>query len=106
MDPYVELALFDPASKETRRQETSHLQNEPNPKWGEKFDFAMVSAPSILTGAALNIFTSHTVAGRRAHAGIPLQGVKLLLLMNISCYMLSATYGGNNAYIQLARYGK
>lgn len=55
MDPYVELALFDPASKETRRQETSHLQNEPNPKWGEKFDFAMVSAPSILTGALLTI---------------------------------------------------
>ncbi len=54
VDPYVELALFDPASKETRRQETSHLQNEPNPKWGEKFDFAMVSAPSILTGAVLN----------------------------------------------------
>lgn len=23
--------------------------NEPNPKWGEQFDFAMVSAPSILT---------------------------------------------------------
>ena len=55
VDPYVELALFDPASKETRRQETSHLQNEPNPKWGEKFDFAMVSAPSILTGAVLDI---------------------------------------------------
>ena len=52
VDPYVELMLFDPATKETRRQETSHLQNEPNPKWGEKFDFPMVSAPSILTGAA------------------------------------------------------
>ena len=50
MDPYVELLLFDPATKESKRQETSHLQNEPSPKWGEKFDFPMVSAPSILTG--------------------------------------------------------
>lgn len=52
MDPYVEVMLFDPANRETRRQETSHLVNEPNPKWGEKFDFVMVSAPSILTGVA------------------------------------------------------
>ena len=52
VDPYVEVSLFDPATKETRRQETSHLVNEPNPKWGEQFDFAMVSAPSILTCTA------------------------------------------------------
>ena len=51
VDPYVELLLFDPATKETKKQQTSHLQNEPSPKWGEKFDFPMVSAPSILTGA-------------------------------------------------------
>ena len=54
MDPFVELLLFDPATKETKKQRTSNLQNEPNPKWGEKFDFPMVSAPSILTGAVLN----------------------------------------------------
>lgn len=54
VDPYVEISLFDPANKNTRRQETSHLQNEPNPKWGEKFDFPMVSAPSILTGNPSN----------------------------------------------------
>jgi hypothetical protein len=52
VDPYVEVSLFDPATKEIRRQETSHLANEPNPKWGEQFDFAMVSAPSILTCTA------------------------------------------------------
>lgn len=55
VDPYVELLLFDPATKESKRQETSHLQNEPNPKWGEKFDFPMVSAPSILTGDSSHI---------------------------------------------------
>ena len=59
VDPYVELLLFDPATKETKKQQSSHLQNEPNPKWGEKFDFPMVSAPSILTGAMLSLPLNH-----------------------------------------------
>jgi hypothetical protein len=61
VDPYVEVTLFDPATKEMRRQETSHLMNEPNPKWGEQFDFAMVSAPSILTRAPPASATHHDI---------------------------------------------
>ena len=49
VDPYVGLSLYDPARKDTERQETSKLVNEPDPKWGEKFDFIMASATSILT---------------------------------------------------------
>lgn len=59
VDPYVELLLFDPATKETKKQQTSQLQNEPSPKWGEKFDFPMVSAPSILTGAPRHSRAAH-----------------------------------------------
>ena len=84
VDPYVELALFDPSSKETRQQVTSNLQNEPNPKWGEKFDFAMISAPSILTGAALSIppcccRQAHSCCDTSARSG-------LLLLVTTVCY--------------------
>ncbi|CAL8470422.1 g9964 [Coccomyxa elongata] len=48
VDPFVEVALYDPARNETERQETSKLVNEPDPKFGEKFDFIMASATSIL----------------------------------------------------------
>ena len=36
MDPFVELKLFDPARNETEVQQSTHLVNEVNPKWGEK----------------------------------------------------------------------
>lgn len=55
MDPYVELLLYDPARNDAERQESSHLVNEPNPKWDEKFDFVMCSAPSVLT---VNVYDS------------------------------------------------
>lgn len=48
VDPYVEVALYDPARNETERQETSKQVNEPDPKFGEKFDFIMASATSAL----------------------------------------------------------
>lgn len=48
VDPYVEVALYDPARNETERQETSKQVNEPDPKFGDKFDFIMASATSVL----------------------------------------------------------
>ena len=48
VDPYVEVALYDPAKNETERQETSKQVNEPDPKFGDKFDFIMASATSVL----------------------------------------------------------
>ena len=44
----MELALFDPATNSTDVLWSSHMVNEPNPKWGEKFDFTMISATSRL----------------------------------------------------------
>ncbi len=49
VDPFVELKLYDPARNDSEVQTSSHLVNEPNPKWGEKFDFLMKSATSVLT---------------------------------------------------------
>ena len=49
VDPFVELALYDPATNSTDVLWSSHMVNEPNPKWGEKFDFTMISATSRLT---------------------------------------------------------
>ncbi len=49
VDPFVALSLYDPARNDSERQETSKLVNEPDPKWGEKFDFIMASATSVLT---------------------------------------------------------
>jgi len=75
VDPFVELALFDPATNSTDVLWSSHMVNEANPKWGEKFDFAMVSATSRLTLTVwdkLNFFEGRfslkglTGAGRRA----------------------------------------
>ena len=75
VDPFVELAVFDPATNSTDVLWSSHMVNEPNPKWGEKFDFAMVSATSRLTLTVwdkLNFFEGRfslkglTGAGRRA----------------------------------------
>lgn len=48
VDPFVELALYDPASNNTDVLWSSQMVNEPNPKWGEKFDFTMISATSRL----------------------------------------------------------
>jgi hypothetical protein len=68
VDPFVELSLFDPVRRETEKQETSHLINEPNPKWAEKFDFVMVSAPSVLT---VNVFdTLGWMEGRLSVKGL------------------------------------
>ena len=44
----MELALYDPAANSTDVLWSSQMVNEPNPKWGEKFDFTMVSATSRL----------------------------------------------------------
>lgn len=49
VDPFVSLSLYDPARNDADKQETSKQVNEPDPKWGEKFDFIMASATSILT---------------------------------------------------------
>ena len=49
VDPFVELALYDPATNSTDVLWSSQMLNEPNPKWGEKFDFTMISATSRLT---------------------------------------------------------
>lgn len=49
VDPFVELALFDPATAEVKKQWSATWNNEPNPKWGEKFDFVNISATSLLT---------------------------------------------------------
>ena len=48
VDPFVELALYDPATNNTDVLWSSQMVNEPNPKWGEKFDFTMISATSRL----------------------------------------------------------
>ncbi|KAK9825678.1 hypothetical protein WJX81_002318 [Elliptochloris bilobata] len=48
VDPFVELALYDPATNSHDVLWSSHMVNEPNPKWGEKFDFTMISATSRL----------------------------------------------------------
>jgi hypothetical protein len=45
----VELSLFDPATAEVKKQWSATWNNEPNPKWGEKFDFVNISATSLLT---------------------------------------------------------
>ena len=44
----MELALYDPASNSTDVLWSTQMVNEPNPKWGEKFDFTMISATSRL----------------------------------------------------------
>jgi hypothetical protein len=49
VDPFVELSLFDPATAEVKKQWSATWNNEPNPKWGEKFDFVNISATSLLT---------------------------------------------------------
>ncbi|KAK9915888.1 hypothetical protein WJX75_005707 [Coccomyxa subellipsoidea] len=49
VDPFVSLSLYDPARNDAEKQETSKQVNEPDPKWGENFDFIMASATSILT---------------------------------------------------------
>lgn len=49
VDPYVELSLFDPATGGSKKQTSATWNNEPNPKWGEKFDFVNISATSVLT---------------------------------------------------------
>ena len=48
VDPFVELALYDPATNNTDVLSSTQMVNEPNPKWGEKFDFTMISATSRL----------------------------------------------------------
>lgn len=48
VDPFVELSLYDPAANSTDVLWSSQMVNEPNPKWGEKFDFTMISATSRL----------------------------------------------------------
>lgn len=45
----MELTLNDPATKRVETQLSSTFENEPNPKWGEKFDFVNISPMSILT---------------------------------------------------------
>ena len=49
VDPFVELSLLDPAIGVPQKQWSATWNNEPNPRWGEKFDFVNVSATSILT---------------------------------------------------------
>jgi len=49
VDPFVELSLLDPATGVPQKQWSATWNNEPNPRWGEKFDFVNVSATSILT---------------------------------------------------------
>lgn len=49
VDPFVELSLFDPATGTSKKQTSATWNNEPNPKWGEKFDFVNISATSVLT---------------------------------------------------------
>lgn len=49
VDPFVELSLFDPATGGSKKQTSATWNNEPNPKWGEKFDFVNISATSVLT---------------------------------------------------------
>ena len=45
----MELSLLDPATGVPQKQWSATWNNEPNPRWGEKFDFVNVSATSILT---------------------------------------------------------
>lgn len=49
VDPFVELSLYDPATGTSKKQWSATWNNEPNPKWGEKFDFVNISATSVLT---------------------------------------------------------
>ena len=49
VDPFVELSLYDPALGSSKKQWSATWNNEPNPKWGEKFDFVNISATSVLT---------------------------------------------------------
>lgn len=68
VDPFVEFILYDPVTRDSQKQESSKLPNEPNPKWGEKFDFVMVSAPSILT---VNVWdTLNWLEGRLSVKGL------------------------------------
>ena len=48
LDTFVELELHDPEKADVELQRTSVIMNEDNPRWGEKFDFVMVSATSTL----------------------------------------------------------
>ena len=44
----MELELHDPEKDDVELQRSSVMMNEENPRWGEKFDFVMVSATSTL----------------------------------------------------------
>ena len=48
LDTFVELELHDPEKADVESQRSSVIMNEDNPRWGEKFDFVMVSATSAL----------------------------------------------------------
>ena len=48
LDTFVELELHDPDKADVELQRTSVIMNEESPRWGEKFDFVMVSATSTL----------------------------------------------------------
>ena len=53
LDTFVELELHDPDKDDVELQRSSVIMNEDNPRWGEKFDFVMVSATSALD---LNVY--------------------------------------------------
>ncbi len=48
VDPYVVFQLHDPKKVKPEIQASSHMTNEPAPHWNTKFDFALISATSVL----------------------------------------------------------
>lgn len=72
VDAFVEFILLDP-TKDDEKQISSVIPNEPDPRWGQKFDFVMADANSNLLitvfdkkGGMESLVSLKTLAGELA----------------------------------------
>lgn len=69
VDPYVTLTIQDPQHPVPETQQSSQMHNEPNPHWSQKFDFAMISATSLLV---LKVYDKKTTLQNVLHNPVKL----------------------------------
>ena len=77
VDAFVEFVLQDPTREKEERQKSKVVPNEPDPRWGDKFDFVMADANSILhvnvydqKGSMENLVSLKTLAGASRRSAV------------------------------------